>query len=164
VVSSERHGVQAGEFHRFRIRASDPDGDKLTYRVTGLPRTASFDPNQGTISWRPARTEVGQHAFRIQVHDGTLAADALLEVEVTDAEQALGDAEWSAWLVPGLGYSLYRPRRKSTGQTLRVGVAIIDSGCHIRFKIFNSELSGSATLELVVMGGAEVAIAPGFAS
>ena len=110
-LESKQLVLEVGEFHRFFIRASDPDGDRLSYRVVGLPGTALFDEESTSISWRPGRDEVGQHLWQVEVSDGVTTTKAAYSVEVLDADRALNQAEWSAWLVPGLGYSYYRPRR-----------------------------------------------------
>lgn len=110
-VQSERLALEVGEFHRFFLQASDADGDRIHYRVVGLPDTAAFDQESATITWRPGHEDVGQHIWKIEVSDGTATTRATYEVEVLDADQALSQAEWSAWLLPGLGYSWYRPRR-----------------------------------------------------
>ncbi len=40
----------------FKIQASDPDGDKLSYTCTNLPSGASFGSTTGVLSWKPGST------------------------------------------------------------------------------------------------------------
>ena len=55
------------------LTASDPDGDSLAYRATGLPDTASFDADRAKFAWTPAVEDVGTHAVAFEVSDGGAA-------------------------------------------------------------------------------------------
>ena len=45
--------------YSFTPTASDPDGDKLTFSVTGLPSWANFNASTGAITGTPLNTDVG---------------------------------------------------------------------------------------------------------
>ncbi len=58
--------------YRFEPAASDPDGDSLTFTVTGLPAWASFDEATGTLWGTPGLADIGDHGpVTIRVTDGT---------------------------------------------------------------------------------------------
>jgi hypothetical protein len=57
--------------YRYEPRATDLDGDPLSWRMTAGPLNALFDPQSGTIVWTPSDEDVGQTvAFAIEVSDG----------------------------------------------------------------------------------------------
>lgn len=61
----------------YKIQASDPDSDPLTFRATGLPSGATLTPD-GTLRWLPLQKDVGVHSFTAYVRD-----DKGLEVKAT---------------------------------------------------------------------------------
>lgn len=46
--------------YKKKIQASDPDGDTITYTMTGLPNGAKIDPTTGEITWTPGPGDVGK--------------------------------------------------------------------------------------------------------
>lgn len=46
--------------YKQKIQASDPDGDSITFTMTGLPAGAKIDPNTGEITWTPGSGDVGK--------------------------------------------------------------------------------------------------------
>ncbi len=67
--------------------ASDPDGDPLSFHVTGLPLGATFDRATRHIVFRPDFTQGGAPpaTVAVTVSDGTLAATASFTITVTDS-------------------------------------------------------------------------------
>jgi hypothetical protein len=64
--------VTAGDDYQFTPTARDPDGDALTFSISGLPRWASFDASTGRLSGTPKSGDVGTYAnIIIAVTDGT---------------------------------------------------------------------------------------------
>ncbi len=64
--------VHAGESYVFQPRASDPDGNALTFSIRNKPRWASFDDSTGRLSGRPAPGDAGTASgVVISVSDGT---------------------------------------------------------------------------------------------
>ncbi len=64
-----------GQPFEFTPTAGDPDGDSLTFRASGLPGWASFDPSSGRISGTPATDDAGTSSeVRISVSDGAYEA------------------------------------------------------------------------------------------
>ena len=62
----------AGTFYDFRPSASDPNGDRLTFTISRLPRWATFDPATGRLYGTPVTSDVGKiKGIVIAVTDGT---------------------------------------------------------------------------------------------
>ena len=67
----------------FRVKATDPDGDSLTYGASGLPSGASFDASTRRFSWTPSVGSAGSHQVEATVSDGTTQIKRTLTIEVT---------------------------------------------------------------------------------
>ena len=67
--------------------AADPDGDALTYRITGLPPAATLHRTLGTLTWTPTYADAGQYPAELSVSDGALSAHAALQIEVRDVNR-----------------------------------------------------------------------------
>ena len=66
--------INAGSAYTFTPAASDPDGDNLSFSVSGLPSWASFNSSNGRISGTPTAGNVGVYSnIRITVSDGSLS-------------------------------------------------------------------------------------------
>src|SRR5881394_2830038 len=73
ISGSPMTSVAAGQPYAFVPSASDPDGDPLTFSVTGLPAWAAFDPATGRLAGTP--TAAGTFAsIVIGVSDGKAVA------------------------------------------------------------------------------------------
>jgi hypothetical protein len=58
--------------YAFQPSASDPDGDALTFTITGRPRWATFDTATGRLAGTPDRGDAGvERDIVIRVSDGT---------------------------------------------------------------------------------------------
>lgn len=62
--------ILSGETLNFNLRASDPDGDQVTYSCDNLPANASLDPKTGSFSWTPSVDQVGIHELYFKASDG----------------------------------------------------------------------------------------------
>ncbi len=70
--------VAEGEIYNFLPKASDPDGDELTYRIENRPAWAAFDPAAGRLSGTPGNDDVGiTRGVIISVDDGNGGTAAL---------------------------------------------------------------------------------------
>ncbi len=74
--------VTAGTTLKLTLDASDPDGDKLTYGATGLPKGALFTAATGTFSWTPTTKQLGQYVVTFTVSDGTLTVSKTITITV----------------------------------------------------------------------------------
>ncbi len=91
--------VVAGSAYRFQPTASDPDGNPLTFSITGQPVWASFDPATGILSGTPSSAQGGSYTnIAITVSDGKLTA-SLPAFGITVNAVVLGSATLS-WTPP----------------------------------------------------------------
>jgi RHS repeat-associated protein len=56
--------------YTYRVRATDPDDDDLTYALSAAPTNMTIDSNTGLIRWFPSLGQVGEHNVVVQVEDG----------------------------------------------------------------------------------------------
>jgi hypothetical protein len=68
-------GVDAGSAYSFAPRASDPDGDTLTFSAANLPAWAAINTSTGVVTGTPADADVGMtQSITIEVSDTTAIA------------------------------------------------------------------------------------------
>lgn len=93
--------VTVGNTFNFTPLASDPDGDSLSFLIENLPRWATFNPNNGTLTGTPNLGDEGLYSgIRITVSDGTAQSSLpTFAVNVTQDQTALGSATLS-WNAP----------------------------------------------------------------
>ena len=91
--------INADDNYTFTPSASDPDGDALSFSVTGLPSWASFDAANGRVGGTPQSGDVGTYAnIAISVSDGQLSA-SLAPFTITVNAFSLGSVTLS-WTPP----------------------------------------------------------------
>jgi hypothetical protein len=91
--------VNANTQYSFTPTASDPDGDALTFAVSGLPGWATFNASTGRISGTPGDAHVGAYrGIRITVSDGNASA-VLGPFTITVQAVSLGSVTLS-WAAP----------------------------------------------------------------
>jgi putative Ig domain-containing protein len=87
-----------GQQYSFTPTASDPNGDSLTFTITGTPPWATFNATTGQLSGTPASGQVGMSFsnIRISVSDGTTTVN-LPAFSITVVATATGSATltWS---------------------------------------------------------------------
>ncbi|MGB9941437.1 disaggregatase related repeat-containing protein, partial [Methanosarcina sp.] len=80
--------VKAGENLNILVKASDADGDNLTYSASNLPAGASFDKS-GFFSWTPANGQIGLYTVSFEVSDGKLNDSKIAILKVVKEEVPL---------------------------------------------------------------------------
>lgn len=87
ITSNPPGPASAGLPYLYKLRAQDPDGDTLTYRLTSPALgNMSVDANKGWFSWRPTPGDVGPHSIQITATDATgLAISQTFVLSVVDA-------------------------------------------------------------------------------
>ena len=91
--------VNAGSDYTFTPTATDPDGDMLSFSVTGLPSWARFDAASGRVSGTPLDGDVGTYAnIVISVSDGQLS-ESLAPFTITVNAVSLGSVTLN-WTPP----------------------------------------------------------------
>jgi hypothetical protein len=99
ISGSPQVSAKVGQAYSFRPTASDPDGNTLTFSVSGKPAWASFSTSTGQLSGTPAAGDVGDFTnIRISVSDGSLSA-SLSAFAINVAQAATGSATVS-WTPP----------------------------------------------------------------
>ena len=93
--------VTVGNGYAFTPSASDPDGDTLSFTIENLPRWASFNPNNGSLTGTPNLGDEGVYSgIRITVSDGTAQSSLpAFAINVTQNQTGLGSATLS-WNAP----------------------------------------------------------------
>jgi hypothetical protein len=64
--------IKQGSVLKFVVKATDPDGDQVTYSSTNLPVGATLNSATGVFSWSPAYDQSGNFAVSFTASDGTL--------------------------------------------------------------------------------------------
>ena len=91
--------VSAGSAYSFTPAATDPDGDALTFSISGRPSWASFNAATGRLSGTPSGSDAGNYGpIVISVSDGTDSA-ALSPFTIGVQSATLGSATLS-WVPP----------------------------------------------------------------
>jgi hypothetical protein len=67
--------VAVGARLAFRLRATDPDGDLLTFSATNLPQGAQLNAESGLFVWTPTGNQAGTFQVTIRVQDSHCGAD-----------------------------------------------------------------------------------------
>jgi hypothetical protein len=94
--------VAEGALLSFTLSASDPDGDQLTFSVTGLPAGATLDPTTGGFSWTPTYEQAGVYTLALTATDPTsLSASETITITVNDVVWNLGPVCSAAY--PSIG-------------------------------------------------------------
>lgn len=67
---------------RFRLRATDADGDSLTYSAINLPSGAFLNSSTGNFRWRPNSNQSGIYSVTFMASDGQLTDEETISVTV----------------------------------------------------------------------------------
>jgi RHS repeat-associated protein len=59
----------------YQVRATDADGDPLTFKLTQAPTGMQIDPATGLITWQPTAAQLGENAVTVRVDDGRGGSD-----------------------------------------------------------------------------------------
>ena len=99
IAGTPGSSVVAGTAYRFQPTASDPDGNALTFSISGQPAWASFDTTTGTLSGTPSSAQAGSYGnIVITVSDSKLTA-SLPAFSISVNAVVLGSATLS-WTPP----------------------------------------------------------------
>ena len=60
------------ELYLYAPRATDPDGDPLSFRLATGPTGMTIDATTGVVQWTPTAAQTGQYPVRIVVDDGQI--------------------------------------------------------------------------------------------
>ena len=78
--------IVAGELLSFKVKVSDPDGDKLSLSASNLPTGSSFNSQTGVFSWPTGVSHIGVHAnVTFSASDGHNLSSVSITITVTAA-------------------------------------------------------------------------------
>ncbi len=75
-----------GKVLTYQVKASDPDGDPLTYSLREGPKGMTIDPDAGLITWNVPDDFSGKTTFSVKVEDGH-GGEATYAANVTITEE-----------------------------------------------------------------------------
>lgn len=139
--------VEALQSYTFQVSASDPDGDRLVYRINQLPRWATFSTASGRLRGTPGLDDVGTYSnLIISVSDGRVSTSLpAFSIEVTEpanrAPSISGTPPTTATL--GAAYSFTPTASDPDGNTL--GFSIEGRPSWASFDTSTGRLSGTPT-------------------
>ncbi|QDV25744.1 putative Ig domain-containing protein [Aureliella helgolandensis] len=61
--------IEAGNEYRYAARATDPDGQTLTYSMLVGPEGATIDPATGVLQWSTDQADIGSHRITLRATD-----------------------------------------------------------------------------------------------
>jgi hypothetical protein len=70
VFVGDQHCEFKGDVYICMLKATDSDGDALTYSLKGAPPGMTADPETGEIRWNVPQDFAGKAAFKAVVRDG----------------------------------------------------------------------------------------------
>jgi len=144
ISGSPATSVISGQAYSFKPTASDPDGQTLTFSISGKPSWASFNTATGQLSGTPASTAAGTYSnIVISVSDGSLSASLpSFSITVVAANRTPTISGTPATSVTsGQAYSFTPTASDPDGQTLAFGIANKPSWA--TFSITTGQLSGT---------------------
>ena len=97
--------VRPGDQLSLTIKASDPDGNPLTYSASGLPARAVFNPGTQDFLWVPDYNQAGTYTVTFTASDGSLASSTTVTITVTGTvtqpvttvTTSPGPSRWRLW-------------------------------------------------------------------
>jgi len=82
ITSISNVTVKIGENLNFTVKASDTDGDSLTYSASGLPTGATLNNKSGLFSWTPTAGQEGTYKITFKASDGTFSDSETASISV----------------------------------------------------------------------------------
>lgn len=122
-----------GRPYAYEIRASDPDGDSLSYSLTGAPAGMTIQASGGSISWTPSSAQVGSQAVSVRVTDPAGAAatqDFSIAVQVVNTAPTITSSPATA-AVAGANYRYDVGATDPEGDTLSFALTQAPTGMAI---------------------------------
>lgn len=84
--------VETGQYLGFTLKASEQDGDELTFSMPNPPSSgATIDPASGDFKWTPAAGEAGTYNVEFTVSDGSESDTGSVTIIVTEASSGTNE-------------------------------------------------------------------------
>ena len=75
--------VAPGNILAFTVKATDADGDPLTYSASNIPSRAVFRTSTQDFLWVPTSSQAGTYTVTFTVNDGKLTSSTVATITVT---------------------------------------------------------------------------------
>jgi len=69
IVSTPTYRATVGRVYSYAVKATDPEGDALTFALASAPKGMTIDATTGAISWTPTSRNVGSTVVSITATD-----------------------------------------------------------------------------------------------
>lgn len=96
--------------YSYDVDATDSDGDTLTYSLSAAPAGMNINSADGTISWTPTNSQVGDNAVTVVVEDPAGASDSqsftVTVANTNDAPQIVSAPVTTATVDSAYGYDV----------------------------------------------------------
>jgi len=69
-VTEDKQVVFEGNIMKYQVKATDPDGDKLTYALEDAPQGMTIDSATGLVQWPVKDDFSGKVSFKVKISDG----------------------------------------------------------------------------------------------
>ncbi|MBD2465964.1 DUF642 domain-containing protein, partial [Oscillatoria sp. FACHB-1407] len=84
ILSSPRTSTRPGSPYFYQVRATDIDGDPLTYNLDATSLGKGMQIQNGLLVWTPSANQFGAHAVVVQVSDGIHTVNQAFTLTVTN--------------------------------------------------------------------------------
>jgi hypothetical protein len=122
-----------GRAYAYALKASDPDGDSLTYSLARAPAGMAIEPTSGVISWTPAGAQAGNQPISVRVADPAGAAatqEFSVAVQAANRQPAINSSPVTAAVV-GAAYRYDVAATDADGDTLAYSLTRAPAGMAI---------------------------------
>ena len=72
------------QLYSYQVKASDPNGDNLSYSLIIKPEGMNINSENGLIIWTPTNNQVGIHQVVVEISDGKHSVTQSFEIEVSN--------------------------------------------------------------------------------
>lgn len=140
VLQVQDKSINESQLLTFVVSATDPDGDKIVYAITGLPQGASFTDGSGEnagkkiFSWTPGYDSAGTYPVSFSATDGTSTVYANITITVVNVNRE-----------PVL--AVIGPKSASENSQLAFALSATDPDNNTAFKFSLSNNPKSATID-----------------
>jgi len=82
IISEPITTATEDQLYSYQVKASDPNGDNLSYSFIINPEGMSINSENGLITWAPTNNQVGIHQIIVEISDGKQSITQSFEIEV----------------------------------------------------------------------------------
>jgi RHS repeat-associated protein len=107
----------------YQARATDPDGDPLTFSVVNGPAGLTINPNSGLVQWSPTAAQVGTDSVMLQVADGR--GGTAVQAYAIDVRQQAGNDPPTIISDPVTQYNQAPPSNPASANEDPQGIQVI---------------------------------------